>query len=126
MLLRESDQVLATATHVHHFVTNYAWLLTTKQLREAINRLDFQEPYGLMKNLTGRFMLTPKEVTDGLELNEPKALFLLKNARTMNQFNCEIQRVNVLKKSLSASIHLKKSKIAFLTQTFTYLLSVKR
>ena len=41
-----------------------------------------------MKNLTGRFMLTPKEVTDGLELNEPKALFLLKNASTMNQFNC--------------------------------------
>ena len=86
LLLRNSDEVLLTVTHVHHFVTNHAWLLTTKQLRAAVKRLYFDEPYCLVKNLTGKFMLTPKELMEDLHLKLPTAQYLLKNASTKNKF----------------------------------------
>ena len=71
---------------MHHFVTNHAWLLTTKQLRAAVKRLYFDEPYCLVKNLTGKFMLTPKELMEDLQMKLPTAQYLLKNASTKNKF----------------------------------------
>ena len=107
--------MLATANHVHHFVTNYSWLLTKEQLRVAVKRLDFNKPYGLMKNVTGKFMLLSKElVMDGCELSEPQALFMLKCESSKRRFNGEIEASRELRSSASDVSTKQHNKTAFL------------
>jgi hypothetical protein len=97
---------------VHHFVTNHAWLLTTKQLRAAVKRLNFDEPHCLVKNLTGKFMLTPKELMEDLQMTLPKAQYLLKNASTTNKCKGDIHRAKELQKSMSGNLSHVKYKLA--------------
>ena len=65
-----------------------------------------------MKNLTGKFMLTPKELMQDLQMKIPLDQYLLKNASTKNLLNGDITRARELHKSMSDNLSHVKYKIA--------------
>ena len=91
LLLRQPEKMMEETNHVHHFVTNFAALLTTDILRAALDRINFERPYCLCKNLTGKLMLVAMDTLDKYNINYVKTMFMLKSKKVSNQFQSEIQ-----------------------------------